>query len=357
MEDSKRIAYFDLLRIVAGVLIVMVHVSAQGMETLSLYSMEYFWANFWNGAAFIGVAVFVMLSGALELDPAHPSDLRRILLHKAARLFLIYYFWKAVFQCVIMVEQGISFTPGNIKDHLLLALIQERGYYHLWFFLMLAVLFLFVPMIKPAAIDLKVCRYYLAGFFLIAVCYPVMMHYDFKFKYLLADFMERADFYLFTGYLGYFILGHFLHQSKSRKEGQAYVRWVLCILAVVCMLLSGYLGVLASRKSGVMENFLNTPFTPMIFLASIFVFLAGKGMESRLKGHPKLCKCFRLGADLTLGICLLHPLFLNWMNHINLTPDIMPRVISIPLLTIVTVIPSGLAAWICKKIPLLKKLM
>ena len=90
MEDSKRIAYFDLLRIVAGVLIVMVHVSAQGMETLPLDSMEYFWANFWNGAAFIGVALFVMLSGTLELDPAHPSDLKRILLHKAARLFLIY---------------------------------------------------------------------------------------------------------------------------------------------------------------------------------------------------------------------------------------------------------------------------
>ncbi len=350
-EENRHIVYFDLIRIIAVFLVVMVHVSAMGMDTLLLrtgdeWNFEYFWAVFWNGLAFCGVSLFVMLSGALELEPLRSADLKRVLF-KAGRLFLIYYFWKAVYQIVDMLENGAPFTGENIKNDLILALIQERGYYHIWFFLMLAVLFLFVPMIKPAVQDRKICRYFLIMFFCIAVFYPTLILYEFKFKYLLMDFMERSNMFLFTGYLGYFVLGHYL--NTHIKQISVRAKGLLSAAALVSMLLSGYLAVGEIR--------INNPFTPMVFLASSVIFLACKSADGRLSVRPGPVKWLHFGAELAMGICLLHPLTIILLINWNITPDLMPRVISIPLLTLLVVAITGIATAVGRKVPGLRLMM
>ena len=131
--QKERIAYFDLIRVIAGILVVMVHVSAQQIESLEVEGTAFAITNAFNCLAFSGVALFVMISGALALRPEREMDLQTLLLRRTLRFFVLYYIWKAFYQVVAMLEKGESLTVAAVKNDVVLALVQKRGYYHLWF--------------------------------------------------------------------------------------------------------------------------------------------------------------------------------------------------------------------------------
>ena len=237
--QKERIAYFDLIRVIAGILVVMVHVSAQQIESLEVEGTAFAITNAFNCLAFSGVALFVMISGALALRPEREMDLQTLLLRRTLRFFVLYYIWKAFYQVVAMLEKGESLTVAAVKNDVVLALVQKRGYYHLWFLPMIAILYMAVPLVKKSFAEKKLCRYFLIVFFVTALFVPTLLHYEFKFKYLLVDFFTSNDFYLFGGYLGYFVLGHYLHNWRGeitvKKRALLYVTGALCFLAA-CIL-------------------------------------------------------------------------------------------------------------------------
>lgn len=350
-----RIVYFDFIRIIACVLVVMVHISAQGMETMEMTSMDFFAAQWYNGLAFCGVALFVMLSGALSLSAFKDTSLKKIVVHKTGHFLLVYFVWKAFYQVVTMLENHKPFTGENIKNDIVLALVQERGYYHLWFFLMLAMLFLFVPMIKPSVQNRTVCIYYLVIFSFVSLVYPAMMHYEFKFKYLLADFMQRADLYLFTGYLGYFVLGHFLNRHVEPLA--KWKRWTLLVVAVGCTVITAGLSYTESGKMGGTVLFWNTPFNPFIMVTSIGIFLLAKELNGRMEEHTGIVKWLQRLAPLSLGVCLVHPLIIHFLNWLSINPEQFNRWLSIPGITILCTLLSGVAVFLWRWIPGLRRLL
>lgn len=81
-SGGRRIAYLDLTRIIACVLVVMVHISAQQIEEFPVDSAQFVITNSYNSLAFTGVALFVMISGALALNPRKETGIKNLLLHK-----------------------------------------------------------------------------------------------------------------------------------------------------------------------------------------------------------------------------------------------------------------------------------
>lgn len=353
--QKERIAYLDLVRIIAGILVVMVHISAQQIEHLPVSSMAFAITNAFNCLSFSGVALFVMISGALALRPEQETDLKTLLLHRTLHFFVLYYIWKVIYQIVTMLEKGEIFTFDSIKNDVVLALIQQRGYYHLWFLPMIAILYMAVPLVKKGFAEKKLCRYFLTVFFVVTLFVPTLLHYDFKFKYLLKDFFAYNDFYLFRGYLGYFVLGHYLH--NWRGEMTAKKRMLLYAAGGFCFLLACVLGTLDAHTTGQPSNHLNTPFAATTFFTAAALFVAGQSVDGKIAASVKAGKISGFLAGTVFGVYLLHPLAILFWENVGLKTSLCTPILSIPLLTVCTAALSVSGAVLLLKVPVLRKLV
>lgn len=353
--QKERIAYLDLVRIIAGILVIMVHISAQQIEHLQVDSVSFAITNAFNCLSFSGVALFVMISGALALRPERETDLKTLLMHRTLHFFVLYYIWKAIYQIITLLENGDRITPDALKNDVALALIQQRGYYHLWFLPMLAILFMAVPLIKKGFAEKNLCRYYLTVFFVTALFVPTLLHYDFKFKYLISDFFAYNNFYLFQGYLGYFVLGHYLH--NWRKEITAKKRILLYAAGGFCFLLACVSGTLDARAAGQPSQHMNSPFAATTFFTAAAIFTAGQAADEKIAASDKAGKIFGCLAGTVFGVYLLHPLAILFWENVGLKTSLCTPILSIPLLTVCTAFLSTAAALILLKIPLLRKLV
>ena len=70
--------------------------------------------------------------------------------------------------------------------------------------------------------------------------------FDFKFKYTVQDFYNLNDFSLFTGYLGFFVLGHYL--NRYAESMNSVIRLVLYILGLVMIPASGFIDSYLSKR-------------------------------------------------------------------------------------------------------------
>lgn len=342
MNSHSRIRYLDLLRITACFLVVMIHVTARLFETVLSDRI----VSFYNCVGFTGVALFVMMSGALSLREGREADIRSILLHKTLRFFVLYYIWKAFYQAVAMLEIGEPFNLINIKNEIILASLTKRGAaYHLWFLPMIAMLYMFVPLIRKGVEDRKVCVYFLSVFFSVHILWETLQNYDFRFRYVFEGFFENNTFELFGGYLGYFILGHYLHTwgDSMRKEH----RTALYILGGVSLAVSFFQG-----------SVLNTPFAATAFFMAGALFLLGRRSGGQPEdGDSPAPRLLSGGAKCTLGIYLIHPLILSRFPAQAVSAGLRCPGVFVPAVTVCVFLLSGAVSAVLLKIPVLKKLV
>lgn len=353
--NNKRIGYLDIVRIVACVLVVLVHVAANQIQYHDVYSTDFVITNVFHILSFSGVSLFVMISGALSLHPQKETELKSLLLNKTLYFFLLYYLWKFVYQIATMLEKEIAFTPESIKEELILALVKQRGYYHLWYLPMIAVLYMAVPLIKKSVEDKKICRYFLVVFFVTALLFPTLFLYEFKFKYLFVSFFEANDFYFFGGYLGYFILGHYLH--NWRADMTPLKRRIIIGVGALSFVLACILGTLASREAGTYDCSMQTPFVATNFFTSVAVFCALQILGEKVAKREKIASVIKYLASLTLGIYLLHPLILNLFMELGFDTVFKSPLLAVPTVLVCTVMITGMVVAIIKKIPGIRKII
>lgn len=70
--EAIRLPYLDYLRVMAAAAVIMIHVSAQNWDNVPVMSSDWIIFNLYNSLAQWAVPMFLMLSGALMLDPGKP---------------------------------------------------------------------------------------------------------------------------------------------------------------------------------------------------------------------------------------------------------------------------------------------
>ena len=353
--EKNRIVYLDMIRIVSCILVVLVHVSAYGVNCYDVYSMDFCVANLFHILSFSGVSLFVMISGALALRQDKETDLKDLLLKKTIYFFLLYYFWKFVYQIVIMLEEGMVFIPENIKEELILALVKQRGYYHLWYLPMIAILYMVVPLIKKSMADKAICKYFICMFFVTALLFPTLFLYEFKFKYIFVSFFDFNDFSFFGGYLGYFIMGHLLH--NWREEITPLIRSIILGIGILGFVVACVLGTKASIDAGTPVFSMQTPFVVTNFFTSVALFCGLQMLGGKVSNDEKTTRVLKNISGLTLGIYLLHPLILNLYLKLRQGIFRCNPIWEIPLALICTVTVPAVFVAILKKIPFVRKIV
>ena len=101
-SNTPRIAYLDLLRVLATLAVIYIHVNADGLLVMD---SQYDWYVAMVGGSLVrwAVPVFVMISGALYLNPQKSITTETVLKRKIPRLLLAYVAWWVIYATAIVL--------------------------------------------------------------------------------------------------------------------------------------------------------------------------------------------------------------------------------------------------------------
>ena len=349
--EKKHIAYLEVLRLVACILVVGVHVSAFNLEQVPVESLNFKVMNGLDCLSILGVPLFVMISGALFLAPSYEVTVKKFYTKKIPRIVFLYFFWLLFYNVVNFLENGTVWNFTNVKKQIVLESLLGKGMYHMWYLPMLAVLYLLTPFLKSFAADKKKCMLFCALGFGYSILLPTALKFEFPYRTIVESLYNQFDCSFFGGYVTYYVLGHVLHEYVPKLSAQK--KAALGLGGVIAMGIEIAVCNAWSVKTGVMSTVLNTPFSVTAFIGAAAIFLLLRDGVSGRKQEELSGKL----AGLTLGIYLIHPLFLRIYGWLGGTTLFAPAAIAVPLIIVLITLVSGAAVYVLSKIPVVKKIV
>lgn len=205
---STRNFSFDVLRALATVSVVALHVAGPVLyEYGALPAGEWWTANAIDSAVRFSVPVFLMLTGALLLPVVEPSG--QFLKRRFARLLGPFVFWSVVYLGV-----ALYFTTADAGIvAFLVRRIQTGASFHLWYVYMLIGIYLLMPVLQRwvAVAGRRDVEYFLF-LWLIAL---------FAGQSFVAAYLPDFNLVYFSGYIGYPVLGYYLHNFILTQHNEA----------------------------------------------------------------------------------------------------------------------------------------
>lgn len=349
--EKKHIAYLEVLRLVACILVVGVHVSAFNLEQVPVESLNFKVMNGLDCLSILGVPLFVMISGALFLAPSYEVTVKKFYTRKIPRIVFLYFFWLLFYNVVNFLENGTVWNFTNVKKQIVLESLLGKGMYHMWYLPMLAVLYLLTPFLKSFAADRKKCMLFCALGFAYSILLPTALKFEFPYRTIVESLYNQFDCPFFGGYVTYYVLGHALHEYVPKLSAQK--KAALGLGGVIAMGIEIAVCNVWSVKTGIMSTILNTPFSVTAFIGAAAIFLLLRDGVSGRKQEELSGKL----AGLTLGIYLIHPLFLRIYGWLGGTTLFAPAAIAVPLIIVLITLISGAAVYVLSKIPVVKKIV
>lgn len=349
--EKKHIAYLEVLRLVACILVVGVHVSAFNLEQVPVESLNFKVMNGLDCLSILGVPLFVMISGALFLAPSYEITVKKFYTRKIPRIVFLYFFWLLFYNVVNFLENGTVWNFTNVKKQIVLESLLGKGMYHMWYLPMLAVLYLLTPFLKSFAADKKKCMLFCALGFGYSILLPTALKFEFPYRTIVESLYNQFDCSFFGGYVTYYVLGHALHEYVPKLSAQK--KAALGLGGVIAMGIEIAVCNAWSVKTGIMSTILNTPFSVTAFIGAAAIFLLLRDGVSGRKQEELSGKL----AGLTLGIYLIHPLFLRIYGWLGGTTLFAPAAIAVPLIIVLITLISGAAVYALSKIPVVKKIV
>lgn len=348
MENSvgqERQLNMDLLRILACFSVVMLHSSAQFWYDLPLLSGNWLIANSYDAAFRFGVPIFVMLSGRFFLSREGEVNIKTLYRKNILRLFVLYCVWHIVYG-LWSCRHWMSAGGLTLKDY-----VQEilfRGY-HLWYLLMQIGLYMLLPVLKGWVTNCskKDLEYFLILFLIcqIGLSTIKILPLSGGVLYVMGQFNVEAA----CSYAGYFIFGYYLYRYPPEKKAR------------LRLYAGGAAGLLTAIIVSALESKLKGQGTATAFDSfSVFTFLVVTALYvcfQNLKLSPKRAGGWllkELSAD-TLGIYLMHVLFIELLNDFNINSMTVNIIFGIPLLALVSFVICGSAAALLRRIPVVGK--
>ena len=200
----------DLIRTVAIVGVILLHaandLTIQQMNTLEIF--RWTTVDIYQSLGRLGVPLFVMLTGALLLQPSKQNESLRVFFNKRwARIGLPFAFWVTIYFAWDFTVEHQAFTANAVINGLL-----KGPYYQFWYLYMLVGLYLLTPILRILVTQgsTAIMRYLVILWVVGASIIPFV---SFITKYTL-----EGDVFVLTGFIGYFILGTYLLNVRIRRR-------------------------------------------------------------------------------------------------------------------------------------------
>ena len=335
-----RLAYANLLRTLATLAAVLYFVAANWSHHAAAHSFEWRTLFTYQALTIWCIPLFAMLSGAFLLDPKKSVRLRDIFLRYILRVVIVLVVWGVIYALLDCKE----FSWKQIKQALINVLWADSEY-HLWFLFIMIGLYLLTPVLR--AFVRGASRGDLHWFFLLTFVFASLVPNSYQLfsdkLALLTVWANKLDIHLVLGYVGYYVAGYYL-KNYTLNRAVEFIIYILGILGVV--------GAVWGIQKGYALSVLLSEFSPHVVFMTVAVFVLFRYV---LGVSDERSRRQRLGgvSNVTLGIYLIHPLFLMLLNRLDITTLSFTPILSVPVLTGAIFFCSFLIAWLLSKIPLI----
>lgn len=342
-NTNNRVIHFDILRIIAALAVIMIHVSAQYLHSIDINSPEYNAVNFWDSLSRWAVPIFIMISGALFLSEDRPISTiyRKYIL----RIVTAFAFWSLFYASLYYIKNRDLI--GALKNFI-------TGNYHMWFLYMIIGLYMLIPILRPVASNPLVCKYFLILSFIFGLVIPEIINilnlFNTDWSATLGQVNYNIGVSLITGYSFYFLLGYYLHNNIKNINPR-----LICFIGVIGFL-STVIGsmVSSSYQNTVSEIFYDYLTANVLFESVIIFYFIYRIIVniSFLDAHTHLISKL---SKYTFGIYLVHPFFIRILRSVHNPLENFNMFIYLPLTGVIIFILSLIASSVLNHIPILKK--
>ena len=332
-EERKRIFYLDFIRIMACMMVILQHAPMPGLGTSSV---------FLSATSFLtypGIGLFFMVSGALLLPVRQPSeDFYKRRLTKVtipAVLWMLFY--------LILGYALHKYSLSELVKSILLIPLMPSMVPVFWFIYVLIGLYLFAPVISPwlEKASKKEFKFYF-------ILWGITLFIPILNGYLNITYGYYSILCYFGGYLGYFIMGFYLHHFNKNNSYSS----ILLLIGVPILVYA------LCKYCHMKENF-NTYYYLSVFSVSMAIgwFLLLKKVFENMNLDGKLRNWTINLSNACFGIYLVHLFFIrnvlwniDWLTSYG-------GIFQIVVTTILTLTFSYLTTFLLSKLPFSKYLI
>jgi len=341
----------DLIRTFAILLVIMLHAATEPITIANQMSPEgvtlWWTTNIYDSLARPAVPLFVMLSGALLLQPAKLGESLSVFFKKRLnRIALPFLFWGVAYFAWRFFVHCEPLTVNSIVQGVL-----TGPYVHFWFLYLLVGLYLITPVLRVvvAYVDRKTFSFLLILWFFGTAIAPVLG--------LLSAYRLNSNVFIVTGWVGYFLIGAYLLKVRVRPA----VLSALLVLGLTWTAIGTYLvvGTIGERVS---QFFYDASSFSMIG-ASVALFLLLAAVPSNMleERFPRGSRVLRLISQNTIPIYLFHMMVLEALQRgffgFQISLSTMNPVLEVPLIAVVTLLICLGVICPLKRMPVVKKLI
>ena len=324
-------------------------ITSQEFNQLTLpQSISWGVVDVYQSISVIGTPLFVLLSGALLLQPEKTESLSSFFKKRWNRIGLPFFFWSTIYFVWVFVVQNAPFSIEAVVQGLL-----NGAYTQFWYIYVLVGIYLWTPILRIFInhADPKLIKYFIIIWFVGASLIPL---FD-----LLTIFQIHRDVFTITGFVGYFVLGSYLTTIKLRRS--TIVK--LFLLGVALTALGTY--VMVAMGGGHGMYFFQEYLSPTVILSASMAFLLLLEIKppsvQNANNPSKLNKLAKLIGQSTLALYLFHVLVVESFQKgyfvFAINRDTLNPILEVPLLTVIVLFVSLAIILVLKKVPYLKNLI
>ena len=351
MENTKRNISFDILRIIACIMVVGIHTAMEGWYNISPRTYTWTVLNFYDTLFRPAVPLFIMISGGLFLSKIQ-IDIKRLWIKNIFHLAVIYLIW-AVFYAI--TNTGIKKTladPKIIWD----IVFGPNPQYHLWYLRTMLNLYAISPLlwILVRGMDKKGFRYFLILFFV----FGLLRHTIYELPFTPSWLHEQINLFVkmdLVEYSGYFILGYFLTSTDYIRKYSG--KKLITIYLITLFLAAGLNQWIAAAGDWPTQALYGNFSIPVAIEAVCIFLLIFSKKESTLISETYRKWLVRI-SESTLFVYLIHPFMIQRIHlYLKLYTTDYNVLFSVPIFVIIVFSISSMIGMILKRIPLLKNIV
>ncbi len=147
MQENARNTGYDIIRIVAMLMVVMIHGFVPYLSATDVHGTGYIAVVFLSSRCLVGAPLFFMHSGALLLDTPERTTLSALFKKRIPKQAIPFVIWSLIYVIARIAAGTLALSPMSF-----LSLLWEPAYYQFWFTYVLLGFYLLLPLLLAAVI-------------------------------------------------------------------------------------------------------------------------------------------------------------------------------------------------------------
>ena len=344
----NRIAYIEWLRVIACFAVIVVHVSG-GQEWFSAKEVSFEWTifNLYNSLVRWCVPIFIMISGALFLNPEKEIGIHKLYVHNTFRIFTSFVFWSFVYASYNFIG---SVDSNRINGWIIQFL---EGHFHMWFLWLIIGLYVLTPILRKISKEKKLMQYLILISIFFNFVIPFLLDVTDIFipafqpiVRIIQSHLTNLNLQAIGGYITYFFLGYYLSTIRPERKK---VNLLIILFFFASLAIAGLTYMLFYIEGNPSQEFYEYS-TFLVLVQSVSIFLTCKYYFCE-----KTSKIISILSKYSFGIYLVHMLIIYLLVSYRITPLVINPIFGIAMMSVLTFLISFGVIALISRMPIIRK--